>query len=79
MPAMRVAYLLVCAAKLVVPVFNHLQCSVPQLASNAGGARQRPLMPEPQAEFQKVCEVGSQLSTEGSAALKELVNQIYNM
>ena len=79
MPAMRLANLLVCAAKLVVPLFHHLQCSVPELASNPGWARQRLLRPEPQAEFQKVCEAGSQLSAESSAALKELVGQVYNM
>ena len=75
----HVAYLLVCAAKLVVPLFNNLQCSVPELAGNTGWARQRLLGPEPQAEFKKVCEVSSQLSTESSAALEELVDKIYHM
>ena len=75
----HLAYLLVCAAKLVVPLFNNLQCSVPELAGNIGWAGQRLLRPEPQAEFKKVCEVGSQQSAESSAALKELVGKIHHM
>lgn len=76
---MQLAYLLVCAAKIVVPLFNNLQCSVPELAGNTSWAGQRLLRSKAQAEFKKVCEVSSQLSAESSAALKQLVNKIYHM
>lgn len=53
------AYLLVCAAKLVIPFFDNLKCSFPELGGNTGWARQRPFRPEPHAEVKEVCEAVS--------------------
>lgn len=55
----QVVYLFVCAAIFVIPLFNHLQCPVSELIRDADWARQRPVMPEPQAELKELCEVGS--------------------
>lgn len=77
--SVHAVYLLVCAAKLVIPLFDDLQCPFPKLVCNSGWTWQRPVMPETQAELKEFCEVGSQQSAEGPATLKELINEVYHV